>query len=118
MAAKSSKSPRKPSPKKSLKKRPLPKVRLIAFSSNKRIQLKDLNALKENDYVMVDPKDLDHSILPENRPLIAKITEVNREDEYIAAEWMMMVSFPQNFVTLFLILTTSIENVINWKDVV
>lgn len=97
MAAKSSKSPRKPSPKKSLKKRPLPKVRPVLLAFTKRFQLKDLSVLKENDYVMVDPKDLDHSILPENRPLIAKITEVNREDEYIQAEWMMMVSFERSF---------------------
>merc|ERR1711935_1055809 len=56
----------------------------------KKAKLTDLKKLKENDYVMVDPIGLDHSMLPETRPLIAQIVEVNREDEYIEARWMKM----------------------------
>ena len=50
-----------------------------------------MNDLNDNDYVMINPAGLDHSMLPDARPLIAKIVEVNREDEYIDAVWMMMV---------------------------
>ena len=45
---------------------------------------------------MVDPIGLDHSMLPETRPLIAQIVEVNREDEYIEARWMKMVCKSDN----------------------
>ena len=48
--------------------------------------------MNDNDYVMINPAGLDHSMLPDQRPLIAKVVEVNREDDYIDAEWMMMVS--------------------------
>ena len=35
-------------------------------------------------------------MLPETRPLIAQIVEVNREDEYIEARWMKMVCKSEN----------------------
>ena len=70
-------------------------IKFFQFSKNADfvlVKLTDLNDLNDNDYVMINPAGLDHSMLPDERPLIAKIVEVNREDDYIDAEWMMMVS--------------------------
>ena len=91
LAIEQSKSPKK-SPKKTNHK--VAQVIIDQSYSTKLTfpkKMDDLSDLKAGDCVMIDPSDLDHSILPETRPLIARIIEVNMEDEYVRAEWMAMV---------------------------
>ena len=60
-------------------------------TDHKEWKITKIEKLKVGEFILINPKDLDFDAIPEIRPLISKIIDIDHDEEYVTGEWWTMV---------------------------